>query len=385
MAGRGVAHQTRYPCRTRRRRRWPSPTRQAMDVAVEELESTARTVAFERVGVQRRPQLPHQRRGTEAVTDHVADYHTDQAPGQLDHVIPVAADLVASRLVAGGDPRPGDVGDPPGEQAALEHHGDPVLALQRLVQARALDPGGCPRGRDLEDRQVTLTKCARLQEPTCSTPISPPSTTSGTPSSERIPFSRRIGLSTSAWLTSAMKIGRRSDAIRPANPLPMGMRRRPPPPPRCPWPRAPPAPEWPRRSEESPRCRRPARRASGPGARAEAGRARAQKAQGHSSGYRWRTCAMGAGTVSAGVSATCPVPTLRGASPGCISGSMRRRGIVSLPPGTSTPPSAWASWRGPVQSPREPTCGSRGGVRTRAPCAIRRRLVPSGGRRPAPR
>ena len=50
-----------------------------------------------------------------------------------------------------------------------------------------------------------------------------PSTSSGTPSSERIPFWRRIGLRMSAWSTSAMAIGCRWAATRPAKPLPTGM------------------------------------------------------------------------------------------------------------------------------------------------------------------
>ncbi len=57
-----------------------------------------------------------------------------------------------------------------------------------------------------------------VSDPTWSTPTSAPSTTSGTPSIERIPFSRRIGLRMSAWSTSAMKIGTRPAAIRPAKP-----------------------------------------------------------------------------------------------------------------------------------------------------------------------
>ena len=39
-------------------------------------------------------------------------------------------------------------------------------------------------------------KRRRVSVPTCSTPSTVPPATSGTPSSEAIPFSRRIGLST---------------------------------------------------------------------------------------------------------------------------------------------------------------------------------------------
>ena len=50
-----------------------------------------------------------------------------------------------------------------------------------------------------------------------------PPTSRGTPSSERMPFSRRIGLRMSAWSTSSIVIARRSEAMRPAKPLPTGI------------------------------------------------------------------------------------------------------------------------------------------------------------------
>ena len=50
------------------------------------------------------------------------------------------------------------------------------------------------------------------------------------PSSERMPFSRRIGLRMSAWSTSGISIARRSATIRPANPRPTGARPARPPP-----------------------------------------------------------------------------------------------------------------------------------------------------------
>ena len=59
--------------------------------------------------------------------------------------------------------------------------------------------------------------------PTWSTPRTRSSASSGTPSRERMPFSRRIGLRMSAWSTSSMAIARRSAAMRPAKPLPTGI------------------------------------------------------------------------------------------------------------------------------------------------------------------
>ena len=57
-----------------------------------------------------------------------------------------------------------------------------------------------------------------------STPSTSFEKTSGTPAMLLMPFSRRIGFSTSAWSTSSSTIGRRSAAIRPAKPPPIGIR-----------------------------------------------------------------------------------------------------------------------------------------------------------------
>src|SRR5437870_3886747 len=66
--------------------------------------------------------------------------------------------------------------------------------------------------------------CRRWSAPTWSTPITRPSKRIGTPRSERMPFSRRIGFTTFARSTSSTKMGRFSAATRPAKPTPTGMR-----------------------------------------------------------------------------------------------------------------------------------------------------------------
>ncbi len=58
--------------------------------------------------------------------------------------------------------------------------------------------------------------------PMCITPITRPSTWTGTPSIERMPLCRRIGFTTSAWSRSSMMMGRASAATRPAKPRASG-------------------------------------------------------------------------------------------------------------------------------------------------------------------
>ena len=79
---------------------------------VDELERPARAVTLDRVGVQRGPQPAHQRRGPQPVTDDVADREADPPARKLEHVVPVAAHLLAGREVASGGLHPDDVGKP---------------------------------------------------------------------------------------------------------------------------------------------------------------------------------------------------------------------------------------------------------------------------------
>ena len=99
-------------------------------------------------------------------------------------------------------------------------------------------------------------KSRGVSVPTCSTPSTRPSTSSGTPSRERMPFSRRIGLRMSPWSTSGMMIARRSAAIAAGEARGRAGSRRPArPPPRCPWRRARAAPAPSARAAGTRRCR----------------------------------------------------------------------------------------------------------------------------------
>ncbi len=115
----------------------------------------------------RRHEVPceaaHQCRGPDPVADNVADRDADPAVRQLEHVIPVAADLVARRQVAGRDRDAHRLYRALGQQASLQHSGDPVLVLERRVQPRALDARGRAGGSDLEHREVTLDELPRGQ------------------------------------------------------------------------------------------------------------------------------------------------------------------------------------------------------------------------------
>ena len=173
--------------------------------AVEALERLAGRVPLERVGAQSRAQLAHERRGAQPMAGDVADREADAAAGQLDDVVPVAADLVARR--AGSAPRPRCRRARGGGRAAGCAAGRP----RRDARGRARRRGARGRSRARPGAAASCSSAASalvnsrgVTVPTCSTPRMAPSTSSGTPSSERTPFMRRIGLRMSAWSTSAM-------------------------------------------------------------------------------------------------------------------------------------------------------------------------------------
>src|SRR5919202_79796 len=55
----------------------------------------------------------------------------------------------------------------------------------------------------------SAVKCRGVSVPTWTTPSTRPRASIGTPRSDLIPFSRRIGFSTSAWRTASITAGRR--------------------------------------------------------------------------------------------------------------------------------------------------------------------------------
>ena len=68
------------------------------------------------------------------------------------------------------------------------------------------------------------SNAVEVNEPTCRTPIKVSPTMSGTPNIDWMPFSQRMGFATvEASIRSRIR-GRRSAAIRPANPAPIGIR-----------------------------------------------------------------------------------------------------------------------------------------------------------------
>ncbi len=69
----------------------------------------------------------------------------------------------------------------------------------------------CPNGRP-------------LSEPTCSTPMTLPPASKGTPSRDLMPRSTSSGFRTVVWSTVVRMTGSRDAATRPAKPVPSGMR-----------------------------------------------------------------------------------------------------------------------------------------------------------------
>ena len=60
---------------------------------VEQFHHLAELVPLEEVRAQRGPDLAHDGGGEHATADHVADHEREATVGQLEDVIPVAADL----------------------------------------------------------------------------------------------------------------------------------------------------------------------------------------------------------------------------------------------------------------------------------------------------
>lgn len=100
-------------------------------------------------GVHGRAQAAHRRRLRQAVAHDVADDQGDLAAGQRDDVVPVAAHVhaLAGRQIAGGSRARGQVGQVPGEQAALELAGAGVLGVEEAGPLQGLGDQGAGRGQ----------------------------------------------------------------------------------------------------------------------------------------------------------------------------------------------------------------------------------------------
>ena len=99
-----------------------------------------------------------------------------------------------------------------------------VLAARSASNSRTCSIASATRSAARRSSSSSSSVNSRwVRVPTWSTPITLPRTRSGTPSSDSIPFSRRIGLRTCARSTSSRTIGRASAATRPAKPPPTGI------------------------------------------------------------------------------------------------------------------------------------------------------------------
>ena len=96
------------------------------------VEDGGRIRLLERVGADRVAQRCHEHRGRESAPAHVAHREHDAVLGDREHVVPVAADLGAldAGLVARRRLEPGEVGQRPGHEAALQLLRD--VALRRV-------------------------------------------------------------------------------------------------------------------------------------------------------------------------------------------------------------------------------------------------------------
>ena len=118
-------------------------------------------VPLERVGAQAGAQLAHEGRGAQPVAGDVADGQADAAAGELDDVVPVAADLVAGREVARRGLDADEVGEAVGQQAALQGDRAAMLAIERVEEPRAVDRRCRLAGGELEQRRVVIGELAR--------------------------------------------------------------------------------------------------------------------------------------------------------------------------------------------------------------------------------
>ena len=132
----------------------------AGEESVQALEQLARAGRVVRQGRERRPHLSHRGGCSEPVADDVPDRQRDPPVGQLEGVVPVAADLehVAARLVQRRQSDAGALGEPRREQRSLQPDRDlALLGLQRSQSPLGFDPIG-----DVDPRRVEESHRARF-------------------------------------------------------------------------------------------------------------------------------------------------------------------------------------------------------------------------------
>ena len=128
---------------------------------VEPVDDARRRVPVERVGAQPGAHLGHHRRRADAVAHDVADDQRDALAAEAERVVPVAADPAAPHRgpVAGGEHEPGDARQRVGHEAALEHLDDAAL----MERPRALDRRRGAVGGELEQLGVGVGEFARRE------------------------------------------------------------------------------------------------------------------------------------------------------------------------------------------------------------------------------
>ena len=96
------------------------------------LAGRAEALVRQREGARHAAQLAHRRGREDSAPGDVAEHYTEPAAGQGERVVPVAPDLGAGRLVVRGELQPADLGQPLGQQAALQLNRDAMLLLVQL-------------------------------------------------------------------------------------------------------------------------------------------------------------------------------------------------------------------------------------------------------------
>ncbi len=132
---------------------------------IDERQRPTGTVVLDRIRMQRRAQLSHQRRRLHPVADDVADSDPEPPPLQLKYVIPITANLVARGQITRGGGDTDHIDYSPRQQTPLEKHHHVMLLLERREQAGSFDPRRRSPRRDLQHRDVNWPELARLQRP----------------------------------------------------------------------------------------------------------------------------------------------------------------------------------------------------------------------------
>ena len=234
------------------------------------------------------------------------------AAGQVDDVVPVAADLVARRQVARRGVDADEVGDAVGQEAALQRDRAAMLAIEGVEEARAVDRGRRLRGGELEQRGVGVGELARRDRADVQHAERPrPRRAAGRRAASARPSCAGSGSGSRRGRRRRCRSACGPPRCGPRSPRRPGSARRARPPPRGPWRRARRAPGRRRRGAGWRRCRRRGCPSRASAARRAAARAPARRAPGPRAGRRAR-----AGPVDASRRGSSAMPEEDLAAPG---------------------------------------------------------------------